>query len=130
MLAARRGTTKVFCTGSPLASRRKLPSGSETRLCAASQVACRLPLANGHSPLTRKPPGSATALAFLLVDGPQASTPRRSFLKISAATLGFNDAEIVEQTEVCATHHAVEASALASSSIAVMKAIGETSSPP
>src|ERR1700741_334360 len=99
------------------------------KMCAASQLACRLPPGDGHSPQTRKPPGSATALAFLLVDGPQANTPRRSFLKISAATAGFNDEEIVEQTEVCATHHAVEASALASSSIAAMKAIGETSSP-
>src|ERR1700739_2123583 len=99
------------------------------KLCAASQVACRLPLANGHSPETRKPPGSATALAFLLVDGPQASTPRGSFLKISAATAGLNDDEIVEHTEHCATDQAVEASALASSSIAAMKAIGETSSP-
>src|SRR5690242_14843093 len=100
------------------------------KLCAASQVACRLPLANGHSPKTRKPPGSAIALAFLLVDGPQASTPRGSFWKICAAILGASAEEIVEQTEVCATHQAVEASALASSSSAAMKATGETSSPP
>src|SRR4029077_21252478 len=115
--AERRGTTKVFCTGSPFESRRRLPPFWETTLGAESQWACRLPLANGHSPLTRKPPGSAMALA-LLVDGPQASTPRGSFLKIAAAICGFKHAEMVEQTEVCATHQAVEASALASSSMA------------
>src|SRR5262249_8943990 len=37
--------------------------------------------------------------------------------------------EMVEQTDVCATHQAVEASALASSSIAAMKATGELSPP-
>src|SRR6516162_11577529 len=103
MVAARRGTTKVFWTGSPFPSRRSVPSGSETKLCAASQLAWRLPLANGHSPDTRKPPDSAIALAFLLVDGPQASTPRGSFLKISAAMWGGNDEETVEHTDVCAT---------------------------
>ena len=129
MVAEPRGTTKVFCTGSPFGVAAQLPSASETTQCAASQVACRLPLANGHSPVTRKPPFSAMALA-LLVEGPQASTPRGSFLKISSAISGFRHDEIVEQTEVCAMHHAVEASALASSSMACTKATGEISSPP
>src|SRR5579872_2923489 len=95
---------------------------------AASQVACRLPLANGQTPLTRKPPLSTMALP--LPDGPQASTPRGFFLKISSATFGFMALEMVEQTEVCPMHHAVEASALAISSIACTYSTGEISSPP
>ncbi len=77
----------------------------------------------------RNPPLPAIALAPL-ADGPQASTPRGFFLKIVSAISGFRHAEIVEQTEVCAMHQAVEASALAISSIACMNSIGETSSPP
>src|SRR5581483_1506060 len=95
---------------------------------AASQVACRLPLANGHTPLTRKPPLSAIALP--LPEGPQAKTPRGFFLKISSATFGFMALGVVEQAEVFPMHQAVEASALAISSIACTYSTGEISSPP
>jgi hypothetical protein len=78
------GTSMVRSTCRPLASSRGEPSACQIGQCAPSQVACRPPEANAHTPVTLYPPSHSTARTR--GPGPQASTARGSLPKISCAT--------------------------------------------
>src|SRR3984885_2829034 len=100
MVALCRGTRKLLSTGLPAASRRGAPSDSTNGACAASQAAWRVPEDRGPATVTRKPPSSASALEVGAVEGPQASTPRGFFWKISSAISRLRLLATVEHTEV------------------------------